>query len=327
MIHLRLCNAKSNFYPRSPCGERPLINTIWEILSPISIHALLAESDKIPNQSKIDQKNFYPRSPCGERLLVLQSVIVFLPISIHALLAESDVQPRKTEVPGAIISIHALLAESDSYRKNLSLQAEQFLSTLSLRRATFAGSAWVSEFPISIHALLAESDFALFSVAAASKVFLSTLSLRRATLPCLSSWDRLTNFYPRSPCGERPGAVLGIISAGPISIHALLAESDRSPLRSSSLQSRFLSTLSLRRATSGFLLFRICSRDFYPRSPCGERLEPLWAQYRRIIISIHALLAESDCFLLSVSQAQNCISIHALLAESDHKSCRLYRQS
>ena len=34
----------SNFYPRSPCGER-----------------------QIPNQRKIDQKNFYPRSPCGER--------------------------------------------------------------------------------------------------------------------------------------------------------------------------------------------------------------------------------------------------------------------
>ena len=33
-----------------------------------------------------------------------------------------------------------------------------FLSTLSLRRATFSGTAWVQEFPISIHALLAESD-------------------------------------------------------------------------------------------------------------------------------------------------------------------------
>ena len=40
-------------------GQRPS----WGI----SIHALLAESDEIPYQRKIDQKNFYPRSPCGER--------------------------------------------------------------------------------------------------------------------------------------------------------------------------------------------------------------------------------------------------------------------
>ena len=56
---------------------------------------------------------------------------------------------------------------------------------------------------------------------------------------------------------------------------------------------------------------------FYPRSPCGERLDCVIRLYRRIIISIHALLAESDaprgrfCFILSP------ISIHALLAESD----------
>ena len=34
----------------------------------------------------------------------------------------------------------------------------------------------------------------------------------------------------------------------------------------------FLSTLSLRRATQRSVVLGACVRDFYPRSPCGERL-------------------------------------------------------
>ena len=58
--------------------------------------------------------------------------------------------------------------------------------------------------------------------------------------------------------------------------------------------SRFLSTLSLRRATctSSFSIFWIC--HFYPRSPCGERRSGRPGTRRRDAISIHALLAESD---------------------------------
>ena len=83
------------------------------------------------------------------------------------------------------------------------------------------------------------------------------------------------------------------IVAAAISIHALLAESD-SRLQTTELQTlKFLSTLSLRRATETM-------------------------GYRRLEteISIHALLAESDFVSLSIMM-QLCISIHALLAESD----------
>ena len=100
---------------------------------------------------------------------------------------------------------------------------------------------------ISIHALLAESDSQFGVVFRVNGKFLSTLSLRRAT-PCLSSWDRLTNFYPRSPCGERP---LCFIYVG---VH----------------------------------------KHFYPRSPCGERLKPEQYGLKWTCISIHALIAESD---------------------------------
>ena len=149
-----------------------------------------------------------------------------------------------------------------------------------------------------------------------------------------------------------------------ISIHALLAESDRAEMQPLAPRSRFLSTLSLRRATSrlhknicglGFLSTLSLRRattanrtdpsailDFYPRSPCGERLRgwtlningPIFLStlslrratylintYHRIFgISIHALLAESDNNINSSVNTADKISIHALLAESDLSS-------
>ena len=56
----------------------------------------------------------------------------------------------------------------------------------------------------------------------------------------------------------------------------------------------FLSTLSLRRATRAAMSTDAKRADFYPRSPCGERLPSDEALSGRFNISIHALLAESD---------------------------------
>ena len=104
-------------------------------------------------------------------------------------------------------------------------------------------------------------------------------------------------FYPRSPCGERP-----FYNA-----------------TSNPANKLFLSTLSLRRAT---VSVHVCAQpsphfyprspcgerrfgprdrqglvpDFYPRSPCGERPNLLGSKARQAMISIHALLAESDFF-------------------------------
>ena len=107
--------------------------------------------------------DFYPRSPCGERPAIDVFLAVWAVISIHALLAESDARPW----PGAAdawISIHALLAESDGfYADMMALTA------------------------ISIHALLAESDLAVLHVRGHHLRFLSTLSLRRATQKHLAS--------------------------------------------------------------------------------------------------------------------------------------------
>ena len=130
-------------------------------------------------------------------------------------------------------------------------------------------------------------------------------------------YNATNHFYPRSPCGERPDRHVQPPTQPKISIHALLAESDRINARYTKRAEAFLSTLSLRRATllslpsravwidfyprspCGERLDKRCefhrnNRNFYPRSPCGERLHNLNLPSKPIDISIHALLAESD---------------------------------
>ena len=124
---------------------------------------------------------------------------------------------------------------------------KEFLSTLSLRRATgchakagckvlisihalLAESDWhclcnAVFLPISIHALLAESDRADFNAACASSISIHAL-LAESDAQAPRRKRFVLHFYPRSPCGERP-------KVG-----------------------------NLRHAV----------KNFYPRSPCGERL-------------------------------------------------------
>ena len=84
----------------------------------------------------------------------------------------------------------------------------------------------IAEMTISIHALLAESDYDTSSLLQCQVKFLSTLSLRRATSKKSDHLPPTSNFYPRSPCGERRWLRCWQLAARDISIHALLAESD-----------------------------------------------------------------------------------------------------
>ena len=131
--------------------------------------------------------------------------------------------------------------------------AHKFLSTLSLRRATARKT----------------------SIAGRITSFLSTLSLRRATKVTIREPAQQNNFYPRSPCGERHKFQQGRNGQNIISIHALLAESDFNPLETLVILSKFLSTLSLRRATESAPNRPEERKHFYPRSPCGERPHPV----------------------------------------------------
>ena len=105
------------------------------IFPTISIHALLAESDFPTTPSATILSDFYPRSPCGERPLLYRLSVCIIKISIHALLAESD-NRFATDKECLDISIHALIEESDAEKKVNGEYIYEFLSTLSLRRAT-----------------------------------------------------------------------------------------------------------------------------------------------------------------------------------------------
>ena len=146
-----------------------------------------------------------------------------------------------------------------------------FLSTLSLRRATFA------------HRLF----FVL------PRIFLSTLSLRRATR-YVSHMGSFAKISIHALLAESDQPLPAQFSLRRISIHALLAESDHIFSDSVIIFLVFLSTLSLRRATPAGAVFRYSSTHFYPRSPCGERPWLTSFPSSPTRISIHALLAESD---------------------------------
>ena len=197
------------------------------------------------------------------------------------------------KIPAHGISIHALLAESDISVFWTALSRPLFLSTLSLRRATHYDNYNLHCVEISIHALLAESDPVNMVIChmhlhfyprspcgerlntnrdfIGIEKFLSTLSLRRATDEILSSLAQSSYFYPRSPCGERH-AHFGWDAGADLFLSTLSLRRATKLTTVKHCIIGFLSTLSLRRATKMPGRTEHPARNFYPRSPCGERL-------------------------------------------------------
>ena len=247
---MRSHRRNDNFYPRSPCGERPVCAVARSPASRFLSTLSLRRATNQPGKLTKLVGHFYPRSPCGERRggHISQT-------------RNEDFYPRS---PCGERPCRAKVSEN--------------------RYRHFYPRSPCGERP----------DFRRYI--GSNVPFLSTLSLRRATVEEVSgdTWQR--DFYPRSPCGERL-------------IHPLLCN---------------------------------VKSNFYPRSPCGERQTTQRAGWRQIEISIHALLAESDCrggvrrylatrFLSTLSlrratrnghniKRRHKISIHALLAESDQRT-------
>ena len=118
------------------------------------------------------------------------------------------------------------------------------------------------------------------------------------------------NFYPRSPCGERPDdqtttntstTFLSTLSlrratsrhvqrlrVTPISIHALLAESDGAILGPFSGILGFLSTLSLRRATAG-LVAKLAFLDLFLSTLSLRRATQAAVMFARLAIFLSTL--------------------------------------
>ena len=209
----------------------------------------------------------------------LGRVVGSFQISIHALLAESD-----WDLTGGL-SCDAYFYPRSPCGERRWVEGDSFfyyafLSTLSLRRATYYIAIRPTFYDtISIHALLAESDIEhAYQLVLWVLRFLSTLSLRRATRGTSSSGAEAAisihallaesdcysfrhsascwHFYPRSPCGERHSVsapnrpkeqFLSTLSLR----RATIARNFKHPE-----PARFLSTLSLRRAT-GLIFFDV----------------------------------------------------------------------
>ena len=125
-------------------------------------------------------------------------------ISIHALLAESDLAYPDMIICTNVISIHALLAESDRYSLRYSASDRHFYprSPCGERRPRLYGIVrHIYFYPRS------PCGERLHIVGGAG--------------------NNTIHFYPRSPCGERRRSKTHDRHKTTISIHALLAESDR----------------------------------------------------------------------------------------------------
>ena len=216
-------------------------------------------------------------------------------ISIHALLAESDgirhinqtrskhFYPRspcgERRHVGMIqrhigkISIHALLAESDAQscvvnvRGCISIHALLAESDLCGRHRGDRGS-------ISIHALLAESDALQGNIIDRDADFYPRSPCGERPPSCVLETAVLHYFYPRSPCGERRLQKF-IASAARYFYPRSPCGERQVAKRTTDIRPPFLSTLSLRRATWLQLFLYYQDNNFYPRSPCGER-RPAW---------------------------------------------------
>ena len=190
------------------------------------------------------------------------------------------------------ISIHALLAESDTSQPHC------------------AGS-----FAISIHALLAESDPIISSATSCRWLFLSTLSLRRATA-AEHRLLALNSISIHALLAESDLIHITQYSMCKISIHALLAESDI--LGNPCAGCPAISIHALLAESDGCRIEHdaAVAYDFYPRSPCGERLPQRKKRSEQheflSTLSLRRATTYEDMWL-----PDDDISIHALLAESD----------
>ena len=129
------------------------ICTALRFLSTLS----LRRATSAPAGKRAGRYYFYPRSPCGERHQPGNIVDATIGISIHALLAESDCCCSiRGKIFHQFLSTLSLRRATLPFVKHLLLK--EFLSTLSLRRATYTLHSGVPWQEISIHALLAESD-------------------------------------------------------------------------------------------------------------------------------------------------------------------------
>ena len=147
--HIRcgLCPGHSSFNPRTPCGVRPSFRGRWwrhtrfqsthslrsatfdtlpvTYQDTVSIHALLAECDRIPIPLSPYGRSFNPRTPCGVRPSAIMGSGGSKPFQSTHSLRSATVQ-RLHYAANAVVSIHALLAECDCVRVSKTIYPRSF---------------------------------------------------------------------------------------------------------------------------------------------------------------------------------------------------------
>ena len=110
---------------------------LYNLINPISIHALLTEGDRT-SIAFFSTFPLFQSTPSSRRATYYEARMraAKYNISIHALLTEGDVDPvgRQAQLPP--ISIHALLTEGDRIHTGKTTCNIEFQSTPSSRRAT-----------------------------------------------------------------------------------------------------------------------------------------------------------------------------------------------
>ncbi len=277
----------------------PLAGNVSPTLSLSSVRVTFLSTFPLRGTSGASQiyrllcSDFYPRSPCGERRgrpgppLPAQGFLSTFPLRGTSILGTGDRITRD-------ISIHVPLAGNVHHLYAYDLRCPIFLSTFPLRGTSNTGLVTYEMFDISIHVPLAGNVSYCLYYTLDRQGFLSTFPLRGTSLRFSPRRYNQSNFYPRSPCGERLWACRYVPCIHSISIHVPLAGNVAILVAGGIGMVGFLSTFPLRgtsalsRRAGGARLISIhvplagnvsrsgasagSPRDFYPRSPCGERL-------------------------------------------------------
>ena len=200
-----------------------------------------------------EQSNFNPRSPCGERL-------AFLNPSNLSMRFQSTL-PMRGATSSRSIFARTLRFQSTLPMRGATIYAMRKGDNMTISiHAPHAGSDCKYEIQlstdgISIHAPHAGSDSG-FQCSRASAGISIHAPHAGSDITADALNGPLTDFNPRSPCGERPGNSSNAI-ASTISIHAPHAGSDNTSLESCHVRYKFQSTLPMRGATAA--AFHRCS--------------------------------------------------------------------
>ena len=238
-----------SFYPRHPCGWRPVKYQKINSHTKVSIHATRVGGDLLTCRIMMPCKMFLSTPPVWVATAQRKVPRHLCLVSIHATRVGGDRPRRRGGGPGLCFYPR----HPCGWRRDVEIDIPGNAGFLSTPPVWVATAFAVYNPPggvVSIHATRVGGDWAAFSAMLPSSVFLSTPPVWVAT-------------------GERQYNRLDIA----VSIHATRVGGDQNTQISSCYTVRFLSTPPVWVATKAGAKAGGVGAGFYPRHPCGWRLE------------------------------------------------------